>query len=482
LTEHLAVDLGAESGRVIRGSVDGERLTLTEVGRFANRPLQLPDGLHWDVVGLFKQIVAGIRRAPQAATVGIDAWGVDYGLIDRGGSLLGLPFHYRDGRTEGVRERAFELVPREELYSVTGIQTLPINTRFQLLAEERSGALGAADRLLLIPDLFAFWLTGVAANEITAASTTGLLDAQSGRWALPLIERLGLPARPFGELVQPGFALGPVLELHDVEHDIDVMAVAGHDTASAFAAAPLGDAGAAIISSGTWSLVGMELDSPVLDERASAFDLTNERGLDGTTRLLSNVMGLWLVQECKRAWRAGYDELTRLAEEAGPDVPLFDPDGEALLAPGDMPRRLEDACAALGQAPPASKGELVRSILTSLACKYRVVIERLELVTRRRADTIHVIGGGARNSLLCRLTADITGRPVVAGPVEATAIGNLLVQARAGGEIGSLAEMRSVSAHSFKLELHEPARQRARWEDTYGRFLELTGLVVGAPA
>jgi rhamnulokinase len=481
LTEHLAVDLGAESGRVIHGSVRDGRLSLEEVSRFANEPLCLPDGLHWDVAGLFKNIVAGIGEA-RAATVGIDSWGVDYGLIDRKGTLLELPFHYRDSRTEGAVDKAFALVPRDELYSRTGIQTLPINTVYQLLAEERTGALAAADRLLLIPDLLAFWLTGQASNEITDASTTGLLDARSCEWALPLIERLGLPTGIFGELAEPGTDLGPMLDLHGVGSQIDVLAVAGHDTASAFVATPVRDDRSAIISSGTWSLVGMEVDQPVLDERACGFDLTNERGVDGTIRLLRNVMGLWLLQECRRAWATDYEQLARLAEEAPREVPMFDPDDERLLAPDDMPRRLAGAISDLGQTAPDGRGEIVRSLLTSLACKYRLVIERLELVTGRSIETIHVIGGGTRNWLLCRLTADISGRQVVAGPVEASAIGNLLIQARARGELGSLTEIREVVAASFPPEVHEPSRARDDWEEVYHRFLNLTGLAARAAA
>ena len=483
MTEHLAIDLGAESGRAIRGRLDGDRLSLREVSRFATRTVRLPDGLHWDVVDLFTALRDAIAQAPAAATVGIDTWGVDYGLVDRGGALLGLPFHYRDRRTETMIERAFSRVPREELYAATGIQTLPINTIFQLLAEGGGAALSVADRLLLMPDLLAFWLTGRPTNEITAASTTGLLDARTGRWAHALIERLGLPTGMFGELVEPGAVIGPVLPMHAVGHAVDVLAVAGHDTAAAFAAAPLRGRDAVIISSGTWSLVGMEIDAPKLDPQADRFELTNERGVDGTTRLLHNVMGLWLVQECRRAWGdTDYEELDRLAEAAVAETPLFDPDATSLLAPGDMPRRLADACTELGQSAPRARGDLVRAILTSLACKYRLVVERLELVTGTSARTLHVLGGGARNRLLCRLTADLAGRPVIAGPVEASAIGNVLVQARARGALATLEDMRAVVAGSLHTDVHLPAPRRDRWEEIYGRFLDVTGLAVEVAA
>jgi rhamnulokinase len=474
VTEHLAIDLGAGSGRAIRGRLDGDRLAVHEVRRFATPTVQLTDGLHWEVDRIFGAVREAIAQAPEAATVGIDTWGVDYGLIDRDGALLAPPFHYRDARAAPAIARAFARVARDELYAATGIHTLAINTIFQLVAEDPDGPLAAAEHVLLMPDLLAFWLTGRPANEITAASTTGLLDARTGRWALALIERLGLPARPFRDLVEPGAALGPVLPAHAIGRDVEVLAVAGHDTASAFAATPLAGPDAAVISSGTWSIVGMELDAPVLDPLAEALELTNERGVDGTTRLEHNVMGLWLVQECARAWDADHAELERLATDASPHTPLFDPDAPELLAPGDMPARLAAACTALGQRAPATRGALVRAILTSLACKYRLVVERLECVTGRRVGTLHVVGGGSRNRLLCRLTADIAGRPVLAGPVEASAMGNLLLQARACGELATLADLRAVVARSAPMESYEPAPERDRWEATYGRFVALT--------
>jgi rhamnulokinase len=470
--DFAAVDLGAESGRVVRGRLDGGRVELDVVHRFANRPVRLADGLRWNLLSLFTETLGGLRRldAPLAG-VGVDTWGVDYALLDGDGRVLGLPFHYRDDRTEGMVDRAHERVPREELYAVTGIQTLPINTVFQLLADEGTAALAAAERLALVPDLIALWLTGELANEITNASTTGLLDARAGTWARPLIERLGLPAAPFaGDPVEAGTTLGPVLDHHGI--DAPVHAVASHDTASAFVAAPLRGANAAILSSGTWSLLGLEIEQPVLTPQASAFNLTNERGVDGTIRLLRNVMGLWLVQECAARWHASYDELHELARAARPDVPLFDPDDEVLLRPGDMPARIAEACRVGGQDAPEDRGEIVRSILTSLACKYRVVLDRLMRATGRDVDVVHVIGGGARNELLCRLTADLLGRPVLAGPVEATALGNVLVQARAVGELGSLAEMRAVAAASADPVTYEPAEDA---DATFQRFLSVTG-------
>ena len=468
---YAAIDLGATSGRVVTGRLDGERITLEEVHRFHNRPVRLPDGLRWNLLHLFTEALEGLRRAGPLAGVGVDTWAVDYALLDGDGRVLGLPFHYRDERTSGMEERAFGRVPQAELYATTGIQTLPINTVFQLLADERSAALGAAERLALVPDLLGYWLCGELANEVTNASTTGLLDARGGTWARELIARLGLPAAPFaGDPIEAGTTLAPVLAHHEIE--APVHAVASHDTASAFAAAPLRSPRAAILSSGTWSLLGLELDRPVLTDTARAFNLTNERGVDGTTRLLRNVMGLWIVQECRRCWGESYDELHELAAAARPDVPLFDPDDDRFLAPGDMPARVVAACEELGQPRPDGPGEIVRSALVSLACKYRLVLDQLERVAGVEVEVVHVIGGGSRNELLCRLTADLAGRPVLAGPAEATALGNVLVQARAVGELGSLPELRAVAAASADPTVYEPAEDAG---DTYERFLSVTG-------
>jgi rhamnulokinase len=478
LTDFAAVDLGAESGRVVLGRFDGEAVVLELAHRFANRPVRLPDGLRWNLLGLFAEVLDGVRKLDRPlGGVGIDTWGVDYALLDARGQVLGLPFHYRDLRTRGMVARAHARVSKANIYEVTGIQTMPINTIFQLLADERSAAFAQVARIALIPDLISLWLSGELANEVTNASTTGLLDARTGTWARELVARLGLPAAPFAsDPVKPGTTLGPALGHHELPRELPVHAVASHDTASAFVAAPLSSPRAAILSSGTWSLLGLELAAPVLTAEARDFNLTNERGVDGSTRLLRNVMGLWLVQECSRRWGLSYDELHELAAKAPPDVPLFDPDDERFLPPGDMPARITAACAELEQPPPVAPGEVVRSALTSLACKYRLVVDQLERVTRREIEFLHVIGGGARNDLLCGLAADLLGRPVLAGPVEATALGNVLVQARAVGELGSLADMRAAAAASADPRLFEPAPDRAAADATYERFLALTGL------
>ena len=471
---YAAVDLGASSGRILTGRLDGGRVALEEVHRFPNRPVRLPSGLHWDVTQLFAQALDGLRRAGPLRGIGVDTWGVDYGLLDDAGRLLGIPFHYRDGRSTPMVERAHARVAAEDQYAATGIQVLPFNTLFQLLADEGSAALAGAARIALMPDLLAFWLSGVLANEATAASTTGLLDARSGRWARELVDRLALPGRLFGEVVEPGTPLGPPLPVHELRGRPTVHAVGGHDTASAFAAAPVADEHAAILSSGTWSLLGLELPAPVLTPAARAANLTNERGIDGTTRLLKNVMGLWLEQECARTWGADHAELFAEAEAWTADVPLFDPDDPSLLAPGDMPARIAALCTSAGQPAPAGRGALVRSILVSLACRYRAVLELLEEVGGREVHRIHVIGGGARVEVLCRLTADLTGREVAAGPVEATALGNVLVQARADGLLGSQAELRQVAVASARPVHYAPAPDREAADATFHRFLDLT--------
>jgi rhamnulokinase len=440
LTEYAAIDFGASSGRVVCGHFDGSVMTLEPCHRFANRPVRLPDGLRWNLLHLFTEAV-GALRGRKLDGIGVDTWGVDYALLDEHGCVLGLPFHYRDARTEGASGVAG--------YEVTGIQDMPINTVYQLLAE-RGPALEHATWIALVPDLLAYWLSGELANEITNASTTALLDARTGEWAHGLIEQLGLPARPFKTLVEPGTLLGPALEHHEI--DAPVYTVASHDTASAFAATPLRDEHSAILSSGTWSLLGLELPGPVFSDRA----LTNERGVDGTIRLLKNVMGLWLEQECARVWDAGFAELHEAARAVSGPVPTFDPDDERFLRGGDMPAMVAEACGRSDM----SRGEIVRAIYVSLAAKYKLVLERLEAASGREVRTLHVIGGGAQNALLCQLTADVTGREVLAGPVEATALGNVLVQARAGGELGSLADMRAVSAASFEPVHFEPSKER----------------------
>jgi rhamnulokinase len=481
LSAHVAFDLGAESGRAMLGHFDGSRVELEEVRRFPTPSVRLPDGLYWDALGLFRELTAGLAGLDDVRSGGIDSWAVDFGLLDRRGALIANPLSYRDGRGAEFMAEALSRVPAEEIYATTGIQFLPINTLFQLLALEE--VLEPAETMLLIPDLLAYWLTGERRAEATNASTTQLLDARSGEWAFELIEHLGLPARIFPPVVEPGSVLGGLLphvaETTGLPTSTPVVAVASHDTASAVVAAPLASASAAYISSGTWSLVGVELDEPVLTPQARAPNLTNERGFGGNTRLLKNVMGLWLVQECRRAWlregdAPGYAELAARAE-AAPGGVLFDPDLPELLTPGDMPARIRDACRRAGQEPPEEHPALVRAIFESLACRYRQTLDELEEVTGRTIDTVHVIGGGSQNAFLCRLTANVSRRVVLAGPVEAAALGNVLVQLHAFGEVGSLAEMRELVRRSTQLEVFEPDPAAERWAALYDSFRTVVG-------
>jgi rhamnulokinase len=474
---HVAFDLGAESGRAIVARWDGDRLALEEAHRFPNRCVRLPDGLYWDALGLYAELVEGLGRVvasgAEVRSVGVDGWAIDYGLLDESGALVGNPRSYRDPRFAAVVEEAYARVPAEEVYAVTGIQTLPFNTLFQLLDDER---LRGAATMLLLPDLLAHWLTGTARAEATNASTTQLLDARSGRWSEELIARFDLPRGLFPELVEAGTPAGGLLPhvaaATGLPAGTPVVAVASHDTASAVAGTPLGPR-SAFLSSGTWSLVGVELPGPVLTPAAHEAGLANERGLGGTTRLLKNVMGLWLLQECRREWlRAGaapsYAELAELAG-AVPAGALFDPDRPELLAPGAMTARIRAACGADG---PTERPAVVRAIFDSLACRYRWVIEQLERVTGTPVETIHVVGGGSENAVLCRLTADVTRRPVVAGPVEAAAAGNALVQAAALGELAA-GDIREVVRRSFAPTVYEPGPDGDAAEELYGRFLSI---------
>jgi rhamnulokinase len=479
-----AVDVGAQSGRVALGRFDGERISVTEVHRFSNVPVRVHDTLHWDVLRLYDGILEGLGAAGGEAegevdSVGIDTWGVDFALLDRAGRLVQNPVHHRDLRTREAMEQVFELVPPRELYERTGIQLMPINTVFQLFAmvAAQDPALEIAETLLLIPDLFNYWLSGAVACEMTNATTSQCLDARAQAWAVDVLERLAIPCRLFTDVVSPATVLGAlheeVAEQTRLRRAV-VVAPATHDTASAVAAVPFRSPDSVYISSGTWSLVGMELSEPLIDDCTFAANLTNEGGVEGTFRLLRNVSGLWLLHECRRAWesegmRWGFDELVEMAERAAPLRSFVDPNDPAFLAPGDMPKRIRDFCAATRQQVPTDEGAVVRCVLESLSLKYRQVIELLAAAAGTAPSEIHIVGGGARNRLLCRWTADATGLPVLAGPVEATEIGNLLVQAIGLGELASLAEAREVVRVSFAPGIHEPG-DRAAWDEAFARF------------
>jgi len=486
-TCYVAADLGAESGRVMLGRFDGARLALEEAHRFDSRPVRLPDGLHTDVLRIFAEIqqglAAAVGRGVEVASVGVDTWGVDFALVDGDGLLLGNPYHYRDTIAGHVMRDAFAVVPPAEVFAATGIQLMEINTLFQLLRLKQRGsaALAAARRLLMVPDLFSYWLSGRMANEYTIATTSQCFDVGRGAWATTLLERLDLPAGLFSEVVPPGTALGPLLPHVAAEAGLKaappVVAVGGHDTALAVAAVPARTEGFAYVSSGTWSLLGAETSSPCIGEASRAANFTNEGGVASTIRFLKNLCGLWLVQECRREWeRQGepepYAALVAQAGQAPAFRSLVDVDDPAFAAPGDMVGRIQDACRRSGEPVPRTKGEIVRTALDSLALKYRYVLSQAEAILGRRLDPLHVVGGGARNTLLCQLAADATGRPVVAGPVEATAAGNALMQALALGHVGSLAEAREVVRRSFDIATYEP-RPSGGLEDAYGRLVAL---------
>jgi rhamnulokinase len=483
-TAMVAVDLGASGGRVMVGIASPGQLDLRELHRFPNVPVTVLGTLHWDILALFQGVLDGVRAAAGAADVaslGIDAWGVDYGLLDESGALLGNPVHYRDTRTEGVAARVLAQVPAAELYAITGVQHLPFNTIFQLAAAAGTPQLASAHTLLMIPDLLAFWLTGQAGAEVTSASTTQLYDVREQAWATSVMTRAGIPPGIFPPLRRPGDTVGNLLPglsaAAGLAAPVPVLAVGSHDTASAVVGVPARGPGFAYISCGTWSLVGMELPGPVLGEASRRANFTNETGIDGTIRYLRNVMGLWLLQESVRTWSAqglAADLGTLLAAAArAPGLrAVVNPDDPDFLTPGDMPGRIARACRRTGQNPPADPAATVRCILDSLALAHRRVIGQVQELSGRHVDTIHLVGGGARNTLLCQLTADACGLPVVAGPVEAAALGNVLVQARVLGVApADLGGMRDLLRRTQHLRRFEPSRAGARaWDEATSRI------------
>ncbi len=489
----LAFDLGAESGRGVLGRFDGRRLQLEVVHRFPNGPVRTLDSLHWDVLRLCSEMLAGLRRCASdfggVDCVGVDTWGVDFALLGRGDTLLGNPRHYRDPHTETIMEEAFARVPRWEVFRQTGIQFMRFNTLFQLLAlqRDRSPWLDAAQTLLLMPDLFHFWLTGVKVNEFTNATTSQMYDPTGKSWAYKLVADFGLNSKLLGSIVPPGTVLGPLrtaVATDTGSNPVPVIAPATHDTGSAIAAVPAQGTDWAYLSSGTWSLMGVELPGPHINEKALEYNFTNEGGVGGTIRFLKNIMGLWLVQECRRAWeRAGqtysYDDLARLAEAAPPFVSIVNPDDASFILPSNMPGALAEFCRRTRQPEPREPGAVIRCALESLALRYRWVLERLDELTGKQLKVIHVVGGGSQNALLCQLTADACNRPVLAGPVEATAIGNVLVQAMGLGLLRSLSDAREVVRSSFELIRFEP-RTPAHWDEPYSRFLTACGYALSS--
>ena len=483
---YLAIDLGAESGRTIVGVLDGKHLSLTETHRFANGPVRVNDGLHWNVLRLWSDIKEGIGRTSAKIdktldSIGLDTWAIDFALLDGRGSLLGNPFHYRDARTDGMLEEAFRRMARADIFANSGIQFMQINTLYQLLAMavQKSPLFDFAKTFATIPDLFNYWLTGELTNEFTNATTTQCFDPRKRDWAAAVLDAMEIPTHLFRPVTDSGTQIGTLLPGLAEEigvGEIPVILPACHDTGSAVVAVPAsaGNRDFAWLSSGTWSILGAEASEPCLTEKALAYNFTNEGGVFGTWRLSKNIMGLWLVQECRREWiRQGqeisFDSLTDLAAESEAFLAVIDPDAAAFLPPGDMPSRIQEFCTNTSQRVPQTKGQILRIALESIALKYRLVLERLEELTGKHLDPIHMIGGGTKNRLLNQFTADSTGRTVITGPVEATAIGNILMQAIGLKHLGSLTEAREVVRISFEPEIYQPNR-RAGWDEAYSRL------------
>ncbi len=484
---YIAVDLGAGSGRVILGNFSGSELDLREVHRFENGPMDLAGTLRWDIHRLFAEIKIGIGKAVMSSGgevrgIGVDAWGVDYGLLDSDGALLSQPFNYRDSRTETMIEAAFERVPRAKIFEATGIQFMTLNSLFQLLSAviDKTQPLGRASTLLFIPDLINYFLTGERANERTVASTSQCYNPQTRDWAREMLDALGIPVEKFAPLVDPGTTLG--LLRSDVAEvtgagDVPVLAVGSHDTASAVAAVPASGGEFAYLSSGTWSLLGLETQAPVINEQALDLNFTNEVGVCDTIRLLKNINGLWILQETRRIWAEGgremtYGEMMSEAAKAKPFTAVVDVDHADFMGPGDMEARIRARAEESGQPSPETRGEVLRSIFESLALKYRWVLERADDLQGRDSDVLHIVGGGTQNRLLNQFAANAVRRPVVVGPVEATAAGNVISQMMATGDLASLEEGRALVRNSFETETYEPADPEA-WDDAYERLADL---------
>ncbi len=485
----LAFDYGASSGRGILAEYDGNFIKLEEVHRFTNDPVMAGGTFYWDFLRLFHEMKTGMSKANKLSTepissMGIDTWGVDFGLLDKKGRLMGNPVHYRDARNDGMMEEAFKIVPKREIYGETGIQFLKFNTLYQLLSMklEQSPLLEKAETMLFIPDLFNYLLTGVKASEYTIASTSQMMDPRSGKWATGLLSQLGIPRNILADIVTTGTVIGDLSTNICDELNIKpipVIAVAEHDTGSAVVSVPATGGKYAYLSSGTWSLLGLELNEPVITDRTYALNHTNEGGINNTIRLLKNIMGLWIYQECMRVWAKegetpGYDELGLMAYQAEPFASLIDPDSDEFGQPGHMPGKVAEYCSRTGQKVPVTKGEIVRCIMESLALKYRLVLEGLEEVADFEIDTLHIVGGGTQNDMLNCFTANSIGKPVVTGPVEATAIGNIASQLISLGEVSGLSEARALIKKSFPVREYLP-QDRDSWNEAYVRFLRIIG-------
>jgi rhamnulokinase len=487
---YLGVDLGAESGRVMAGLWDGKKMQLEVMHRFANGGVAIADSLRWNTVGLWNEIqtglaVAGKKFGKSVVSVGVDTWGVDFALLSKSGEVLGLPYHYRDARTRGIMPKVFARVPREEIFAATGLQFMELNTLFQLFALQKNSPelLAMAETLLFTPDFFNFCLSGARVCEFTIATTSQCVNPKKRAWADELLQKLGLPTKIFPDIVPPGTRIGQLrasLGERTGLGPIAVVAPAAHDTGSAVAAVPTKNTGKpnwAYLSSGTWSLLGVEVQDALLSPRVLELNLTNEGGIDGTYRLLKNIMGLWLVQQSRRAFAEkgreySYEQLAQMASEAPAFRSLVNPDDDRFLNPPDMPKAIQDFCRETGQPVPETEGQIVRCVFESLAVAYASVLAGLEELTGTKIEVVHIVGGGSRNKVLNPFAASACGRPVVTGPIEATVLGNLLVQARSHGELHSLGEIRSAVRESSEVTQYEPENVAA-WQDARGRFAEL---------
>jgi len=485
IKQYIGVDLGAESGRVMLGLVSTDKLILEEIHRFDNRHIEENGSLRWDFNRLFPEVKAGISKALKRGDgkicgIGIDSWGVDFGLIDSDGKLIENPYHYRDSRTDAMCEKAFELMDKREIYENTGLQFLQFNTVYQLLAMRlsNSAALAKAKSLIFMADLFAYHLCGRVYGEYSLASTSQLMDMRTGRWSKTIFDKLSLPIEIMPDIVSPSTVVGQLSNEIAKQLGCDripIIAIASHDTASAVAAVPAREAHWAYLSSGTWSLIGVEVPEAIINEKSFEYSFTNEGGVENTIRFLKNIMGLWLVAECKRQWQKEgtpftYAELTEMAGKAQPFTAYIDPDYGEFLSPGDMPKRINNYLANTGQSTIDDRSRMIRTILESLAFKYRWAVERIEDITGAGIDCLHIVGGGIQNELLCQFAANATGKRVIAGPIEATASGNILMQAKATGQIKTLAEARQIVRNSFELKEYQP-KEASLWQKQYEKIV-----------
>ncbi len=484
---YIAVDLGAESGRVMLGSIEDGKLSLEEMHRFSNGPVEEHGSLRWDFNRLLAEVKTGIGKAARASGgkargIGVDTWGVDFGLIGADGKLIEAPYHYRDSRTNGMMDQAFAAMPKRDIYQHSGIQFMQLNSLYQVLAlrTAESPALAKTRKLIFMADLFSYFLCGKAFGEYTLASTSQMMDMQTGQWSEAIFQKLSLPLAIMPPIVMPGTVVGELTDAVAQEigcGKIPVIAVGSHDTASAVLGVPAGAGKWAYLSSGTWSLMGVELPKAIINDKTFQHQFTNEGGIENTIRLLKNIMGLWLVQECKRQWQRegqdlSYTQLTQMASQAKPFAGHIDCDCSEFLSPGDMPARINKHLSDTGQKPTSDKGQMVRMVLESLALKYRRVLAAIEDITGQTIDVLHVVGGGIKNELLCQFTANALGRKVITGPIEATASGNVLMQAKAAGQIKSVDEARRIVRNSFEMTEYRPENQKvwaARYEKCAAR-------------